>query len=519
MLPGSRSGELRFTCPRCSTRSRCCARGARSCAASSARPTNAASARIARAIARGAARRRERRARRAARRSPTPTPRGSRRVRPCSKRRCSGCRRSRSTSSRRSWSSTGAAHDHGTASSRCRISCSSARSSRSFCKRRRRRSASPTRSSACCAIRRQQYAQFAELRAALGPPDALERCARVRRRARASAGSARDPHLSHVGSARPPRHRRRAARAARRSSPGLLFDCGDSLRGSQTVYHRDEPIVARDRCGRLRRAGDRQPRVPLSLSAAARARGTHAPSARLHEPARHQGPRRCRSSPSLRVRSANGVRIHVLGLLIMQYPAGSPWERVFGWRFLDPWDAVEPYARSDTRRATCWSCSRTSACRSIASSRSACRASICCSAATATTRSSNPSTSAACRSSTPARTAATSRARELDVRRARRALRDRDFRARCRCCRSAVMRVLFVSNGHGEAAIADRIAAEAARARAAMRDSIISRWSARVRREHDARRRAAARDAERRLDRDGKRAQHRARRPRRTARR
>ena len=39
------------------------------------------------------------------------------------------------------------------------------------------------------------------------------------------------------------------------------------------------------------------------------------------------------------------VRIHVLGLLIMQYPTGSPWERVFGWRFLDPWDAIEPYAR------------------------------------------------------------------------------------------------------------------------------------------------------------------------------
>ena len=28
----------------------------------------------------------------------------------------------------------------------------------------------------------------------------------------------------------------------------------------------------------------------------------------------------------------------------MQYPVGSPWERVFGWRFLDPWDAIEPYA-------------------------------------------------------------------------------------------------------------------------------------------------------------------------------
>ena len=25
--------------------------------------------------------------------------------------------------------------------------------------------------------------------------------------------------------------------------PGLLFDCGDALRGSQTVYHRREPII------------------------------------------------------------------------------------------------------------------------------------------------------------------------------------------------------------------------------------------------------------------------------------
>ena len=35
--------------------------------------------------------------------------------------------------------------------------------------------------------------------------------------------------------------------------------------------------------------------------------------------------------------------MHVLGLLIMQYREGSPWERLFGWRFLDPWDAVAPY--------------------------------------------------------------------------------------------------------------------------------------------------------------------------------
>jgi hypothetical protein len=33
-------------------------------------------------------------------------------------------------------------------------------------------------------------------------------------------------------------------RELRAQRPGLLFDCGDSLRGSQTVYHRSEPIVS-----------------------------------------------------------------------------------------------------------------------------------------------------------------------------------------------------------------------------------------------------------------------------------
>ena len=32
-------------------------------------------------------------------------------------------------------------------------------------------------------------------------------------------------------------------RALRGESPGLLFDCGDSLRGSQTMYFRSEPII------------------------------------------------------------------------------------------------------------------------------------------------------------------------------------------------------------------------------------------------------------------------------------
>ncbi len=48
---------------------------------------------------------------------------------------------------------------------------------------------------------------------------------------------------------------------------------------------------------------------------------------------------------SIIVRTSDDVVIHLLGLLVMQYPAGSWYERVLGWRFLDPWDAVQPYAQ------------------------------------------------------------------------------------------------------------------------------------------------------------------------------
>lgn len=131
-------------------------------------------------------------------------------------------------------------------------------------------------------------------------------------------------------------------RALRAREPGLLFDSGDSLRGSQTVYHRDEPIVAEiDAAGydaqaignrefhylyALLRARTRRMGHPLVCSNLIDTKGRPLPF-----------------SSSL-VFQAGTARVHVLGLLIMQYPSGSPWERVFGWRFLDPWEAVEPYA-------------------------------------------------------------------------------------------------------------------------------------------------------------------------------
>jgi 2',3'-cyclic-nucleotide 2'-phosphodiesterase (5'-nucleotidase family) len=132
-------------------------------------------------------------------------------------------------------------------------------------------------------------------------------------------------------------------RALRAGAPGLLFDCGDSLRGSQTVYHRDEPVLGElDAAGYDAQAiGNREFHYLFGLLRA-RAR-------------RMQHPLVCtnlldtkeRALPFARslIFDDGATRTHVLGLLIMQYPVASLWERVFGWRFLDPWDAIEPYAR------------------------------------------------------------------------------------------------------------------------------------------------------------------------------
>jgi 2',3'-cyclic-nucleotide 2'-phosphodiesterase (5'-nucleotidase family) len=132
-------------------------------------------------------------------------------------------------------------------------------------------------------------------------------------------------------------------RALRERRPGLLFDCGDSLRGSQTVYHRREPIVDEiDAAGYDAQAiGNREFHYLFALLRARASRMRH-PLICSNLIDTKGRPLPFLSSLVLEHASA---RIHLLGLLIMQYPAGSPWERLFGWRFLDPWDAVAPYAQ------------------------------------------------------------------------------------------------------------------------------------------------------------------------------
>ncbi len=131
-----------------------------------------------------------------------------------------------------------------------------------------------------------QYADFVELRAALGPADALQRCAQyaveVARTLVIRIYHTSDLH-DHRGIAAP-------LRRLRDGAPG------PALRLRRLVARKSEPLFSQRaddggaRCGRLRRASDRQSRVSLPLRALAGARGQDAPPAGLYEFAGRKGP-------------------------------------------------------------------------------------------------------------------------------------------------------------------------------------------------------------------------------------
>ncbi|HEX3672064.1 MAG TPA: hypothetical protein VHT92_10230 [Candidatus Cybelea sp.] len=136
-------------------------------------------------------------------------------------------------------------------------------------------------------------------------------------------------------------------RTLRAHRPGLLFDCGDALRGSQSMYFREEPIIAEmDAAGYDAQAiGNREFHYLFPLLRARAARMGHPlVCTNLHDTKGRKLP----FVPALRIDATGDrgeqVRVHVLGLLIMQYRTGSKWERLFGWRFLDPASAIAPYA-------------------------------------------------------------------------------------------------------------------------------------------------------------------------------
>jgi 2',3'-cyclic-nucleotide 2'-phosphodiesterase (5'-nucleotidase family) len=136
-------------------------------------------------------------------------------------------------------------------------------------------------------------------------------------------------------------------RELRQERPGLLFDCGDSLRGSQSLYYRDEPIVAElDAAGYDAQAiGNREFHYLFSLLRARASRMRHPlVCSNLTDTKGRRLPFASELQFDVSGNGRPALRVHVLGLLVMQYPTQSLWERVFGWRFLEPSPVVAAYA-------------------------------------------------------------------------------------------------------------------------------------------------------------------------------
>lgn len=138
--------------------------------------------------------------------------------------------------------------------------------------------------------------------------------------------------------------------ALRAREPGLLFDCGDSLRGSQTVYHRAEPIIGEiDAAGYdAQGIGNREFHYLFGLLAARARKMAH--------------PLLCSNLVDTKARALpfvpeltierDGWKVRLFSLLVTQYAEGSPWERFFGWRFLDPIAVAERFAETTPHDTT-----------------------------------------------------------------------------------------------------------------------------------------------------------------------
>jgi 5'-nucleotidase len=119
----------------------------------------------------------------------------------------------------------------------------------------------------------------------------------------------------------------------------LLVDCGDSLRGSSTVYHANEGVVEEFARApyRAQAVGNREFHY-VHRYFAARARALLMPLVCTNlEDLRGRAP--APFAPELTVTVA-GLRVRLLAVLVPQYRTGSGWERIFGWRFLAPHAAL-----------------------------------------------------------------------------------------------------------------------------------------------------------------------------------
>jgi 2',3'-cyclic-nucleotide 2'-phosphodiesterase (5'-nucleotidase family) len=129
-------------------------------------------------------------------------------------------------------------------------------------------------------------------------------------------------------------------RLAELAGPGaLIVDCGDSLRGSSTVYLGNEPVRQEFAAAKYaaQAVGNREFHyVHGCFLARAHALSMPMICSNLLD-------LRSRTPPYVRslTLESNGVTVRLLGLMPPQYRTGSGWERIFGWRFLSVTAALD----------------------------------------------------------------------------------------------------------------------------------------------------------------------------------
>jgi 5'-nucleotidase len=160
--------------------------------------------------------------------------------------------------------------------------------------------------------------------------------------------------IYHTSDVHDRRHIASPIRALRAARPGLYVDCGDSLRGSQTIYHRREPVIGELDAAHVdvQAMGNREFHY---LFGAVRARAAQMRHPLLCANLIDTRGRALPFSADLLVqRDEDGTpwSLRFFGLLVVQYPTGSPWERLFGWRFLDPFEVAERIAASTPPETT-----------------------------------------------------------------------------------------------------------------------------------------------------------------------
>ncbi len=129
-----------------------------------------------------------------------------------------------------------------------------------------------------------------------------------------------------------------------RSLQALKLDAGDAIKGSNTAFRRHEPNLMRmARLGyhaqtmgnrefhylrRVMRWRAEERRFPLLAANLVDLRGASQGLFQTHL-----------------VTEVDGIRVAVIGATVVQYPVGSPWETVTGFRFLDPATCLPPLVK------------------------------------------------------------------------------------------------------------------------------------------------------------------------------